>query len=214
MLRAEVRAAGAAQHCTGVASQQPAALNACLLGAESEPVCTSGVMHPLHRCPPAAQHGWSVPPPTPPPPPIPLPVCASVGAAPRRYDPDPDNGFHEQERCKVTFLENRECQLLALPLLMWCAASVHLVTCRLGCCCTPPPPAALPSAPSACTPLACCCTADLLYDLALDDELAWRREGEAWEEPSAEEGEGDGQGTEGAVYTLGEIAAAIETSER
>ena len=29
-----------------------------------------------------------------------------------------------------------------------------------------------------------------------------------------EEGEGEGQGAEGAVYTLGEIAAAIETSER
>jgi hypothetical protein len=66
---------------------------------------------------------------------------------------------------------------------------------------------------SACTPSACT-AADLLYDLAFDDELAWRREGEAWEEPAAEEGEGEGQGAEGAVYTLGEIAAAIETSER
>ena len=69
-----------------------------------------------------------------------------------------------------------------------------------------------PVHPRMCT--ACVLPEDLLYDLGQDDELAWRRVGEAWEEPAAVEGVGEGQGGEGAVYTLGEIAAAIETSER
>lgn len=49
--------------------------------------------------------------------------------------------------------------------------------------------------------------ADTLYDLADDDELLWRREGEGWDaEPEGEEG--------AQTVHLGEMAAAIEQAER
>ena len=102
-----------------------APLPTCLPVVEIEPACT----HPAsaHRppslagmCrhrprPPAGTHTSAC-------------MCALVGAAPRRYDPDPENGFHEQECCKATFLEDRECPLAGAADAR--AVKSHLVMCR------------------------------------------------------------------------------------
>jgi len=46
----------------------------------------------------------------------------------------------------------------------------------------------------------------------MDDELPWRRAGDAWEAPASEEGRE--VGPEGPIYTIGEIAAEIRRGER
>lgn len=53
---------------------------------------------------------------------------------------------------------------------------------------------------------------DYLWDLGHDDELPWRRVGQAWEPPPPAAGEGGAEGAE--VLSLADLAADIETQER
>jgi hypothetical protein len=55
-------------------------------------------------------------------------------------------------------------------------------------------------------------SADVLYDLGEDEELAWRLAGDSWEEPAGSESDEEAENSQ--VYTLNQIAAAIEASER
>ncbi|KAI3439000.1 hypothetical protein D9Q98_001412 [Chlorella vulgaris] len=52
----------------------------------------------------------------------------------------------------------------------------------------------------------------VLYDLGEDEELAWRLAGDSWEEPAGSESDEEAENSQ--VYTLNQIAAAIEASER
>lgn len=103
----------------------------------------------------------------------------------------------------VTFINERECRrTAALPAVPRVCGG------------KPPIAAADPIfsqiGSSAASPFPC---ADTLYDLADDDELLWRREGEEWDAAAAEDEE-EGEGAEVQVMQLGEVVAAIQQAER